>query len=936
MKTKPLVVLCWMVVALASIHVGLNFVSLMTRPWFGFDYSRVTGRVRDVVPGGPAERAGLAIGDTIVSFDGKAVVVDAIPFYFAQAGDPVGVSFMRDGARATLSLVPISQEQMRRDQLRRGGRTAVLAVNNYLSIPLHLWILSICALLMIKRPGNKDARLAAAALASWAGGMFMARTPGFGALLDGTPQALHASLLLVDAFFVAGFFAFCLHLAIVFPSERSGAPRWIEALPYLLALPIAVELAADGLRRAAGEVSPAQLPWRDAYSNLGAFALAAALVTLAVRTLRMREPNPRRRLQLIFLSLLPGAATFILGFIVPHLGLSYAWDAAARLLHTPSVIAGSAIFAYAIVRHRMFNIRFLVRRSLQYALARGTLLVLMTLPLIGLAAFLYAHRRESLAVLLTGEPALYFLLVVPLALVARYRKRLLESVDRRFFREQYDARRLLLHVVSIVRDGSDMLVVSRVALDEIDRALHPRHVALWKLDLEGETLHRAFAQGETGAALSDSLDAKGTLASLLATTDEPLDVHSRQTRQLLHRLPEHDRAWLRATNAHLVVPLLIDGRLVGVMVLGERRSEEPYPREDSDLLRTLAAQLALALDYSRLKHSPSLVWSQSASSAIAALPSGEVLRICPRCGRCYEAGDARCTDDEQPLVVEAGVPRVIEDKYVVSRLLGRGGMGAVYLATQKRLNRPVAIKVLLAHLVGSTTMRSRFEREARIVARLRHPSIVTIHDFGLLPSGHAYLVMEHLDGDTLRTLMAKGPLPLEIAVPIIARIGEAVDAAHRAGVIHRDLKPENIIVVRGHDGAPSPRVLDFGLARMTAPLGDDEATLVQTSQSAGGVVGTLMYMAPEILSGHAADMRADQYSLAIIAYEMLTGEHPLGRATDLASVVRGHTETPMIPIRERVRVPPQVARSIDRALAKQPSARFESVGAFVGELQVPR
>ena len=204
------------------------------------------------------------------------------------------------------------------------------------------------------------------------------------------------------------------------------------------------------------------------------------------------------------------------------------------------------------------------------------------------------------------------------------------------------------------------------------------------------------------------------------------------------------------------MPLLIEKRLVGLMVLGERKSEEPYSREDRELLRMLGAQLALTLDYTRLKQSPSLVWSPSTSSAPIHLHLSDVLQLCPRCGRCYAPDASQCEVDEQALVPESGVPRIIEDKYVVTRLLGRGGMGSVYLATQKRLNRPVAIKVLLSHLVGSSSMRSRFEREARIVARLRHPAIVTIHDFGVLPSGHAYLVMEYLDGETLRkTIIAR-------------------------------------------------------------------------------------------------------------------------------------------------------------------------------------
>ena len=131
---------------------------------------------------------------------------------------------------------------------------------------------------------------------------------------------------------------------------------------------------------------------------------------------------------------------------------------------------------------------------------------------------------------------------------------------------------------------------------------------------------------------------------------------------------------------------------------------------------------------------------------------------------------------------------------------------------------------------------------------------------------------------------------------------------------------------------PHVRVLDFGLAKMSTPIGEDEQTLVQSGHSAG-VVGTLMYMAPEVLSGHVADPRADQYSLGIIAWELLAGEHPLGGATDLASVVRGHTDKPVLPIRERVpSVPVHVGGAIDRALAKKPEERFPSVAEFIAAM----
>ncbi len=931
MKPKPQVLLCWALVLMAAVFVTFNFTSQVTRPWAGFDYSRKTKLVTDVVEGSPAERAGVKAGDRIVSWNGYAVGPEIGPLYFARAGEPLPLVVERGGSRHELTVTPITQEAMRRDHLSRGPQLAMLAINGYLNFVLHIWFVSLSVALLLLRSDDKDARLASLSLAFWAGGIVLYSAAGFGAILQRIAEPLRAPLVIIDAMFVAGFFAINLHFAMTFPTERGSRRRAWEVLPYVAALPIFIETLAQGMRRVHGDITPARLPWNNAYSTIGALMLLASLVALIVRLVRTHDANARRRLQLIFLSLLPGVMAFVVSYAIDMLQLGHPWKLGAKLLQMPATVLGSAIFTYAVIRHRLFNVRVLVRRSLQYAFARGTLLTLMSLPVIGLAGFLWIHRGDSLAVLLTGTPAIYVLLILPLVLVIRYRKRLLEAVDRRFFREQYDARHLLLHVVSIIRGGSDMLALSRAALDEIDRALHPKHLSLWQLDPEGAALHRGFSRGENEMKMVEPLDTTGTLATLLATDDEPLDVHSRHTRALLQRLPQTEREWLSSTEAYLLVPLLIEKRLVGLIVLGERKSEEPYSSEDAELLRTLGAQLAMTLDYTRLKQSPSLVWSPSTSSAPIHLHLSDVLQLCPRCGRCYADDEAKCEVDDQTLVPESGVPRIIEDKYVVTRLLGRGGMGSVYLATQKRLNRPVAIKVLLSHLVGSASMRTRFEREARIVARLRHPAIVTIHDFGVLPSGHAYLVMEYLDGETLRKTIMAGPQPLEKALALVRPVGDAVDAAHRAGVVHRDLKPENIMIVREHDARMTPRVLDFGLAKMTGPIGEDDATQVQSGQSAG-VVGTLMYMAPEVLSGHLADARSDQYSLALIAYELLAGEHPLGMATDLASVVRGHTDLPMIPIAERVRVPRAIGATIDRALSKKPADRFGSVSEFVAGL----
>ncbi len=934
MKTRPLVLFCWSQVIVAAVILALNFYSLTTRPTLGVEYAEPSGNVVHLTGGGPAERAGIRVGDRVRSVNGYPPAVDSVPLFFTRAGETVPLVIERDGVTQTIPVTTVPNNELRWNSFRQGGARAISALTNYLSYPLHVWMLLLGVALLIMRPDRRDARLSGLSLVYWAGCMFIYRAPGFGVVLNAMPPSLRAPLIVLDAAFAAAFFAVCVHFALVFPSERNPKRKWWELLPYLAALPLFYETYAHGMQRLRGDVNPASLWLNDAYGSIGTVMLLVSLATLAVRFPRIRDANARRRVQLVFLSLLPGSAAFIFGFTVSVLNLGFAWDQAARLVQMPATMLGSFLYAYAVVRHRMYNVRFLVRRSLQYALARSTLLVLMSLPVVGLAWFLWAHRGQSLAELLTGTPAIYVLLILPLILVIRYRKTLLESLDRRFFREQYDARRLLLHVVSIVRGGSDMLGIARASLDEIDQALHPKHISLWPLDPAGSELHRGFYRGDVPHEAMP-LPANAMLATLLANDEEPLDVQSRHTRALLQRLPDDEREWLRLAGAYLIVPLLIEKRLAGLMVLGERMSEEPFSREDRELLRMLGGQLALTLDYTRLKQSPSMMWATPATPAPVHLHTSDVVQLCPRCGRCYARDAAQCEVDEQALVPESGVPRQIEDKYVITRLLGRGGMGSVYLATQKRLNRPVAIKVLLAHLVGSSSMRSRFEREARIVARLRHPAIVTIHDFGMLPTGHAYLVMEYLDGDTLRRTITSGPQSHAAAMSILGPVGEAIDAAHKAGVVPRDLKPENIMIVRDH-AVRSPRVLDFGLAKMSGQIGEDEQTLAQSGHSAG-VVGTLMYMAPEVLSGRTADAKSDQYSLALIAYELLAGEHPLGRATDLASVVRGHTDTPIVPVRDLVSdIPQHVSDAIQRALSKRADERFASVGEFLDAMRVAR
>jgi predicted Ser/Thr protein kinase len=925
MKTKPLVILCWVQVIIVAAFLAVVFYNNVTRPAMQFDYSRSTGRVSDVVPGGVADEAGLQKGDRVLFIRDEPVRRGMSPLLYARSGERVPLIIDRNGERLALSITPTDSESARETGFFGGGGRTLRAINSWLFFPLNAWMLILGITLLVLRGEDLDARLSSLSFIYWAAGNFIADSPGMGALLSPLPAWARGGMFLLDCFFVTMFFGVIVHFALVFASGEKRMPLAWQVLPYVLSVPIFAEAAFWAWQRAYDR-SPMTPSHDTIYKLFGPGLLIAALVILAVRFRGLQELNARRRLQLIFLALLPGVFGWILSNILSTFD-SATLTEVGSIINSLGVIAGSAIFAYAVVRHRMFNIRVLVRRSIQYALARGTLLVAMSLPVLGLAGYLYAHRQDSIAVVLTGTPAVYLLLILPLGLVIRYRRRLLEALDRRYFREQYDARQLLLHVVSMVRGGSDMVGLSRVALDEIDRALHPKHASLWHIDVGNKAYHREFVRGETAKAV-EALPATGALPALLGTDDDPLDLHSRATRPMVRRLPQAERDWLEQADAHLIVPMLIEQRLAGLMVLGERKSEEPYGKEDRHLLRTVAAQLALTFDYSRLKGSPSLVWGSTNSPGRTPALIDEI-RSCPLCFRCYPSEQTICELDQQPLVREEGVPRAIEDKYLVTRLLGRGGMGSVYMATQKRLNRPVAVKVLLSHLVGSSSMRSRFEREARIVARLRHPGIVTIHDFGVLAAGHAYLVMEYLEGQTLRRTIGSGPQPLPKMLDLMRPIIDAVDSAHRAGVVHRDLKPENIMIVPDREtDTLSPRVLDFGLAKMTGPIGDDEVTIAQSGHSVG-IVGTLMYIAPEILGGHHASAQSDQYSLGLIAYELLTGAHPFGEAGDLASIVRCHTTEAPRPLSDLADVPANVASAIHRALAKQAQDRFGTVAEFL-------
>ena len=307
-------------------------------------------------------------------------------------------------------------------------------------------------------------------------------------------------------------------------------------------------------------------------------------------------------------------------------------------------------------------------------------------------------------------------------------------------------------------------------------------------------------------------------------------------------------------------------------------------------------------------------------------PLHNQMKVCPVCERKFPDKMTLCSADASVLkrLDDPLLGQTLAGKYKIEKLIKTGGMGSVYRGRHVLMDKTVAIKVLRPSLAGDDAVVARFSREAKAASKISHPHAVSVTDFGEAENGVVFLIMEYLDGRTLKEVITReGPLSLGRAVEIVRQVAGALDAAHGQGVIHRDLKSENIMLV-SHNGDEWAKVLDFGIAKILQPVGSPaDAEITQANL----VVGTPQYMSPEQCSQSGAlDARSDVYSLGIIVHEMLTGKLPFTGESATVVMMKQVQDLPPSVLESQSQLPAAVDRVIKRALAKQPIDRFQSAG----------
>jgi eukaryotic-like serine/threonine-protein kinase len=827
--------------------------------------------VERVVPGGAAAGK-LEPGDEILAQDGDARAARVGPGWVLRDRD-LGLGYILE-VRRNAATIAVPLVLAVRDDPAFLGWVAV-----WLAVGLAHW--GVGLLIALAKPESRPIRYGfAGSLLTAAFMLWLALRPQDG-IRPGALVLVAGSVF--PLYFILGYRFFD-----AFPVPIAAGRRWRWVWWSLLVVGLAVWLPRALLNLLRGLGTDVLLGALDRWPRLlrlgesaipPAELLYAAAATAAIFAVLFRnyralpEGVDRRRLGLVIasqaLAVVPAClqAGFAAGASVLGLGerLAGAIDLSAKAANAFAIVTPIAL-GYAVVKHRVLGVRVFVRLGVQYLLARNVLRAAVVLPLAWLAYTVAAHPERTLGQVFSSTASGLNLAVAALAVLGlRFNRPLAAAIDRRFFRDAYDQQQILLRLVESIKQHDSILEISAMVSREIDTALHVTRVVVLYRNRETHGFSIGYSSAGTGAEL-DLPEGSPLLQELGRTTA------ARTDEELRGRATAEESGWLDRLGVRLLVPIPgIDRDLVGVLMLGEKRSEEPFTSKDNTLLQTVAGQIGAVYEVLALREKVGRQ-ERVQTEMLARLDrqSINLMKQCTVCGTCYDSSAARCERDGHPLGVELPVDRTVDRKYRLERLLGRGGMGAVYEATDLRLDRKVALKLMTGRFLGSSGALRRFTREAQASARLEHARIVRVYDYGSLGDDAAYLVMELVPGVTWRAeLRRRGAFPLALAADRLEQVLDGVAAAHRAGVLHRDLKPDNLLICPAANGRPdSVKILDFGLAKVRE-LGFVDP---KSATTAGITMGTFGYMSPEQFYGEEVDERTDIFSLGVIALETLTGK----------------------------------------------------------------
>lgn len=950
----------WLVLLTCVVYAGLfAFTAYAVAKYYGVEkdsgwsVTRNDGTawfVSHVDAAGPAAGR-IQVGDRLLAINGdeRRAVIGWFQWVFVDGGKAYTVDLDRRGERVSVQL-PMA--------LVPGQRLTPI----YALVGLAFFICG--ASLALLRPQDPQVRLA--------GGFLM--SVGFVTLLM-TEQSTFTFLVgwEMKVHYLAAPLSIwtqplAYHFFSRFPVWKSPGPLW-RALQWLLyAVFVLVIWPAFGIIVFLGYgVSEAATNFMAAHPSIymnaclvsgrpfAIYAIAClglSLVVSAWNYRRLADPDSRRRIQWVF----AGSIVAVMPFVGVTFIFSVAGWGSERAYNTYSPLCFLAMLCIpvsigaAVWKDQLFDIRVLVRRGLQYLFAKVALRVLLGLPIALLLLSIISNPNRTIAQILTqGSGWLNLVLIGGIGATLYWRRRVQTWLDRRFFREDYQQEQVLVHLIDEIRQRDSVAEIAQLVTARIDAVLHPTALHIFyraKEDSEfvsGGSASQSAAQSSARPSSQQVLSEQQTVAR--AMDDAPTQQHLSQQEMLLRmldgskairdfpsdldQLPESERSWLENLSVRLIVPITgARDQLVGVLLLGARMSDEPYSTTDRRLLEGIAAQIGLVYENQHLRERVRLD-ADVRRDVLGRLEDQGVslLKECPKCGACYDSTADRCEQDGAELMLTLPVERTLDAKYRLERALGRGGFGVVYEATDLRLQRRVAAKVMMGSSFGDVTALRRFEREARAAARIDHRHITRVHDYGALGSGGAYLIMELVAGRTWREELKRfGVIAPGRAAEWFGQLLEGLQFAHNMGVVHRDLKPENVMIVEARGGGDELKIMDFGLAKvLDAGTGGTESLTKD-----GAVMGTFGYMAPEVFTGGPVDERADIFAIGVMTVETLVGARPFGGETTqevISTLLNSEYHLPGESIEIRA-----LDAVVQRCLAKDPRDRYGSAAEVAQEL----